>query len=1186
MASYTYQVGGSLPINAPTYVSRQADEDLYNTLKKGDFCYVLNSRQMGKSSLRVRAMKRLQDENYACVNIDITSIGTATITPEEWYFGVVDIIVNSLDLYDYLDVDEWWEQENKLSVVNRFSKFLREVLLKYIEQKIVIFIDEIDSILSLPFNIDDFFAVIRESYNQRVNDLAYYRLTFCLIGVATPSDLISDKKRTPFNIGAAIELSGFTLAEAQPLMLGFSAITNYPQAVMQEILQWTGGQPFLTQKVCNLLLLSANFLQSLSTSRENVNTVEYSPNKAELREIELVKQLVEEKIIKNWESQDEPEHLRTIQNRILVNQQTASSLLSLYQQVLNNSLNLTGSPEETRLRLTGLVIKKAGSLQVYNQVYGSIFNETWVNNELAKLRPYSESFNAWVESYYEDESRLLTGQALIDALQWAKDKNLSNQDFNFLSASQKLEQENLQIKLKLEKQLIETEKLQAQDENSKIHKINQILAKQLKFSSIGAILMTSLTIISIYFGLQVEWQRRKIENAEILALMKSEEILLNSNQQFDGLLTAMTIAEKLQNSKLKNTELNIALSIFLAQNLNTIKERNRLIGHLARVYSVDFNSKYNLIVSASADNTLKLWNLNGNLIKTITGHNDKIWDVAFSPNGQLIASAGADKIIKIWDLQGKLIHEFTGHTDNIYNIKFNPNSNLIASAGADKTIKIWDINQKKLANTIVISQDNINSINFSLDGKLIVLGSQNGIVKIWDFNTNLVTDFPKNKTGIFTVNFSNNGQMIIAGDLKGKIQIFSLDGQLLNSFMAHKGIVRNVQFSKDDQQIISAGDDSFIKFWSLDGTEQETYFAHTGGVWKFKLNNNQEIMVSGGQDNLVKIWNFHKENDYLLADKKGVWAVNFSPNGKFFVSGGHNSLIKLWNKKGELINTLSGHNNAVMDVKFSPDGQLIASASRDKTIKIWNLKGELLKTLTGHEDKVYSISFSPDSKILVSSSSDKTVKFWHVKGYDQQPFQTIKSSDGFINWVSFSPDGKKIAIALQNRKIEVWDINGNLINTIAGHFDQVFYVTFNFDGSKIISASKDDTVKIWDSNGKLINTLTGHRGAVTSVAISPDHQLLASSSWDQTVKIWHINEAKLLGTLEHNDKVNMVSFSPDGNTLISASRDGSIKMWNLEENQLIKKGCNWLQDYFSSNSSQNDLKENDLFCQKIQKINK
>lgn len=78
-----YQTGGSLPINAPTYVKRQADEDLYGWLKNGEFCYVLNSRQMGKSSLRVRIMAKLQQEGIACAALDLTEIGSSDITRED-----------------------------------------------------------------------------------------------------------------------------------------------------------------------------------------------------------------------------------------------------------------------------------------------------------------------------------------------------------------------------------------------------------------------------------------------------------------------------------------------------------------------------------------------------------------------------------------------------------------------------------------------------------------------------------------------------------------------------------------------------------------------------------------------------------------------------------------------------------------------------------------------------------------------------------------------------------------------------------------------------------------------------------------------------------------------------------------------------------------------------------------------
>ncbi|MGL5793875.1 MAG: AAA-like domain-containing protein, partial [Waterburya sp.] len=71
---FTYQVGGSLASNSPCYVERKADRELEKALKQGQFCYVLNSRQMGKSSLRVRAMSKLQAEGKVCIFVDLTGM--------------------------------------------------------------------------------------------------------------------------------------------------------------------------------------------------------------------------------------------------------------------------------------------------------------------------------------------------------------------------------------------------------------------------------------------------------------------------------------------------------------------------------------------------------------------------------------------------------------------------------------------------------------------------------------------------------------------------------------------------------------------------------------------------------------------------------------------------------------------------------------------------------------------------------------------------------------------------------------------------------------------------------------------------------------------------------------------------------------------------------------------------------
>ena len=359
-SNFEYQVGGSLPMDAPTYVVRSADRHLYQALKKGKFCYILNPRQMGKSSLMVRMIHHLNHEGYRCGAIDLTRIGSENVTPEQWYKGLAVELWRSFGLLRKVNLKAWWKEQGDLAPVQRLSQFIEEVLLFEVvgqdntPQNIVVFIDEIDSLLGLNFPVNDFFALIRSCYNQRSINPEYRRLTFVFLGVATPNDLITDYQKTPFNIGQAIQLEGFKEHEAQPLLQGLTEKVANPQTILKEVLAWTNGQPFLTQKLC----------QSIRNASTPIPVNE---------ETGWIANLVQTKIIDNWETQDEPEHLRTIRDRLLNSRQSAQ-LLELYRQILDREeIQFTNSSEEKELILSGLIIEQEGTLRIQNRIYKSIF---------------------------------------------------------------------------------------------------------------------------------------------------------------------------------------------------------------------------------------------------------------------------------------------------------------------------------------------------------------------------------------------------------------------------------------------------------------------------------------------------------------------------------------------------------------------------------------------------------------------------------------------------------------------------------------------------------------------------------------------------------------------------------------------------------------------------------------------
>src|ERR1043165_3540398 len=245
-----YVTGGTLRPDAPSYIERQADKELCEGLMRGEFCYVLTSRQMGKSSLMVRTVRRLRQEGVAVAVLDLTAIGQ-NLSIEQWYDGLMARLGQQLDLED--EILNFASAHPELGPLQRWTTALEEIVLQHFPGQVVIFIDEIDIVRSLPFSTDEFFAGIRECYNRRSREPAFQRLAFGLLGVATPTDLIRDPRMTPFNIGRRIELCDFEIAEAAPLARGLGTDETSASRLLVRALYWTGGHPYLTQRLCRAL---------------------------------------------------------------------------------------------------------------------------------------------------------------------------------------------------------------------------------------------------------------------------------------------------------------------------------------------------------------------------------------------------------------------------------------------------------------------------------------------------------------------------------------------------------------------------------------------------------------------------------------------------------------------------------------------------------------------------------------------------------------------------------------------------------------------------------------------------------------------------------------------------------------------------------------------------------------------